>query len=207
MTLRAPHVVLEWPPEAPEAEEMRRLGVTWSVAPRQPVVPPKPPRRYKRRRDAKLSQRRVDAAWKLYESGWSLRRIANEVWERFGFASPGSARVALEQAFALDGRKLRDRLEATRVASTKHGRAPRRGRDHSGYKRWLREQRGEARPLCAGRRRNYPRRGEPCKQRAMVGSDYCCAHDPNRALALAAHTAKMRRRIGRANIELLEEAA
>lgn len=187
---RPPHVVLEWPPEAPEAEEMRRLGVTWTVAPRQPVVPPKPPRRYKRRRDAKLNQRQVDAAWRLYQGGWSLRRLARELWQRYGFASEASCRVAREPAFAADGRQLRDRIEAVRAASTTHGRAPRHNRP-KGYKRWLREQRGETRPFCIA----TTVRGKPCRQRAMRDSDYCPVHAPERQAALAERLAAMRSRI------------
>lgn len=173
---------------------MRALGVTWSVRPRQPVVPPKPPRKKKRSRKAKLNDRQIRAAWKLYESGWSLRRIARELWQPYGFASAHSASVALHDAFRLEGYELRDRIEACRLASTKHGRAPRVGRKR-GYKRWLRKQRGDYRPVCKGTKVCPPGVGRPCNRPAMVGSEYCWNHDPERAEQRGAILKDLRSRI------------
>lgn len=48
------------------------------------------------------------------------------------------------------------------------------------------------RPLCAAVRKNSPRRGEPCRLRAMAGSEFCSAHDPNRARERDAHLTRMR---------------
>jgi hypothetical protein len=121
----------------------------------------------------------------------SLRAIAAEIWERFGYASPKSAAVCLHDAFRREGYELRDRIEATRVASTKHGRAPRRGRDRS-YKRWLREVRGDYQPICVGVKRNAPGRGRRCSLPASRGSVYCHQHDPNREQERRLHMASMR---------------
>jgi hypothetical protein len=196
--VKRPHVVLERPPEPHEVEELRALGITWEVAPRQPVVPPRPPRRYTRRRDARLTPAQIDAAWKLYEGGWSLRRIALALWEKYGYASPKSAAVCLHDAFRLEGRQLRDRLEATKAASTTHGRASRniRGtRAYGPYRRWLREQRGNYRPICIATKKNPPGRGKPCTLPAIAGSKYCVSHDPARDAERRARLAELRSRI------------
>ncbi len=131
----------------------------------------------------KLTDEELRAAHVVYvQAGLSLRGIASHLWERAGYASSSSCAQAIMQGFMRLGLPRRDRREAAIAAATKHGR--RAGGNMAGYKRWLKEQRGELRPYCAGTR---TRDGEPCEQRAMHGSTYCPQHDPARREQLVAH--------------------
>lgn len=104
------------------------------------------------------------------------------VWERLGFASVDTCESHLFGAFRREGYELRDRIEATRMASRRHGLAPKHG-PRPGYgtykRRVLRAQ--ADRPQCAGVRKQPPRKGERCRRRAMAGSEHCFSHDPTRA--------------------------
>jgi hypothetical protein len=137
---------------------------------------------YRLRRDAKITPRQTRAAWVLYQHGYSLRAIAALIWQPLGFASPKSAANSLHDRFRAAGYRLRDRLEATRAASTTHGLRPRSGPkpEYLALRARRRRERGEthgrictARVLAAGRRH-----GRPCSRSALADSDLCYQHDP-----------------------------
>jgi hypothetical protein len=152
--------------------------------------------RYKRR----LTVAQVKAAWKLYETGLSLRQIGALIWERHGFASPGSAAMALLAAFHAEGYVLRDRVAASVARSTVHGLGARGSRSSPAYlehRRKLRRERGDVRDVrCAGARTQYPRKGERCRRPAVAGSDFCVSHDPARAVWRDENLARARARRG-----------
>lgn len=136
-------------------------------------------RRYQRRRDAKLDAAKVEACWTLYDRGMSLRAIAAVVWERYGYASPHSASVALHDAFRLGGKPLRDRVAATRKASYRHGLKSRADPDTERYnelRRRRRVDRGETHGrICEA----LTKRGYPCRLHALDEARFCFAHDPS----------------------------
>jgi hypothetical protein len=90
------------------------------------------------------------------------------------------------------GLPARDRIEQVKLTCTIHGMAPKHG-PRPGYGTYKRRQKRPDQPLCAGTKKQPPRKGEPCQCPAMFGSDYCAQHDPKRQLAVQAHLAKMRR--------------
>ena len=156
----------------------------------------------RRRRDAKLTAEQIAAAHKLYAgAGLSLRELGRRLYERYGYSSSAACANALHKAFRLEGLGLRDRIEATRQASTIHG-LRRRGTHDPRYlelRRRRRRERGEVedRP-CAGVRLRYPRKGEPCGRPALRGSDYCFSHDPARDEERRRRLAAARARVGQA---------
>lgn len=151
-----------------------------------------PKRTYKRRTDAKLTERQVRMAYEAYMAGNSLRAIAGRIWEQAGYASLRCCANGLHVAFQRHGYPLRDRLAATVKASTTHGMASRGNK--AAYKRWRRRQRG-LRPKCKGVRLQYPRKGEPCGLQSMVDSDFCRYHDPSRREVVLASVAAARQAI------------
>lgn len=85
----------------------------------------------------KLSPEQVQAAHTLHMAGGlSLRELGRRLWEQLGYSSAHSCAQALSDAFRRDGLPRRDRVEATRAASTTHGRGARA--DKAAYKRWHR---------------------------------------------------------------------
>lgn len=164
-----------------------------------PLVARLPRRVYRRRRDAKLTLRQVESAYKLYRAGYSLRQLARAMWDRFGFASSHSCDVALHDAFRREGFPLRNRIEATIAASTTHGLRRRDATpdELAEYKRRRRAAAGGYRP-CAGPCRAPASSRRPCQHNASPGSDYCASHDPAREQERRARLAELRARIGQA---------
>jgi hypothetical protein len=133
---------------------------------------------------AKLTDAQIRAAHLIYDKGGlSLRGIAEQLWQQHGYASASSCRQSLLEGFIRLGLPRRDRVEAARAASTIHGR-----RNGDGYRRWLRQERGETRPPCAGR---VEREDRPCELSAMHGSEYCYSHDPQRRAEVLARIASL----------------
>jgi hypothetical protein len=76
-------------------------------------------RRYEPR--AFLSREQVRAAYTIYCGGpLSLQEIADLGWEKWGYANPQSAFVALYQAFRREGYGLRDPAVGTRLRWQKY---------------------------------------------------------------------------------------
>ena len=148
-------------------------------------------------------------------SGLSLRQVAAELHPRTGYKTAASRAEALYGHSKRRGWKLRTQREVTAARNYKHGRKPRAQtrEQQNAYRRWLAEQRGwqavqgPGRPLCKGVKQNPPGKGRPCRRRALADSEYCCAHDPRRALERQAASAWMRARVGRRPARVLEQAA
>lgn len=159
----------------------------------------KPVGKYRR-----MTDDQVRAAHVIYEQqGLSLRALGALIYERFGYSSPKACGVALGTAFMSLGLPRRDRVEATIAAHLVHGNA-RRSMKASGDPAYLAHRRAQRRasgevldrPLCAGVRQQYPRKGEPCQVRAQADSPFCAAHDPDRTAERDANLADARAKLG-----------
>lgn len=85
-----------------------------------------------------------------HQAGWSLRAISRLRWQQWGYASDKSALEGLRHALRLIDQPVRDRVEATRDASTVHGNASRAAHeaghpDHGRYLAHRRHRRAEKR--------------------------------------------------------------
>lgn len=152
-------------------------------------------------RGRKLTDTQLRALYCAYtEQGVSINALAKQIHERVGYKSHHSAAVAISEGWKRLNLPARDRIEATRLACTTHGQGA-RDRDEQAYRRFIRDLRGwnslqgPGRPPCKGVKAQPPRKGKPCTRRAVEGSDYCYAHDPQRTLERQANLAKMRRRM------------
>lgn len=132
----------------------------------------------------RMSEAQVRAAHVLYdEGGYSLRGLADLLWESVGYPNAHACSNALSGYFIRYGLPRRDRVAATQAASVKHGRARRKAYrvdpdDYAAYRAEMRRASGEVRGvMCAGVREQYPRKGAPCENHALAGSDYCRSHD------------------------------
>jgi hypothetical protein len=78
-----------------------------------------------------------------HERGWSLRSIARLHWRRWGYASAGSALEGLRSALRAIDAPVRDRIDATRLASVMHGNSTRAAREpgHPDHARFLEHRR------------------------------------------------------------------
>jgi hypothetical protein len=74
-----------------------------------------------------------------HERGWSLRAIARLHWRRWGYSSAGSALEALRGALRTIDAPVRDRVQATQLASVMHGNSTRAARQpgHPDHERFL----------------------------------------------------------------------
>jgi len=79
------------------------------------------------------------AAAAQHQAGWSLRSIARLHWRRWGYATPKSALEGLRQGMRTLELPVRDRIEATVLASTMHGNSRRAARqpDHPDHQAFL----------------------------------------------------------------------
>lgn len=128
------------------------------------------------------------ACYERYLELRSIRKVALEVWQQAGYASPASCWNVLHDAWRARGWPTFRKS----YANTIHGKARRKQRDQE-HRRALRVKRGDIRDVkCAGVRLTYPRKGEPCGMYALAGSDYCRYHDPRRRSEIQAETKRMR---------------
>lgn len=134
------------------------------------------------------------------EQGLSINQLAKRTYKKVGYGSHHSAATRVSEEWRRLGLPARERIEATRLASTTHGHGA-RDRDEQEYRRFLRDQRGwnslqgPGRPNCKGVKRQPPGQGKPCTRHAQEGSEYCYSHDPARELERQATLARMRRRL------------
>lgn len=156
---------------------------------------------WKRKVEHRITERMARAIHAKYEQGWSARKLSVELHQVLGYASYHSCEVALGDAFRRYGLPVRDRIEATIIASTSSGLSP---RDH----RERRRRRIEAglvgsgtramqprQPTCKAVKKNPPGKGRPCTLPAIIGSEFCQAHDPARDAGRVEHLARMRERV------------
>lgn len=150
---------------------------------------------------ARLKPAHLYALHTLYvEQGLGTFRLAELVWDRLGFSSPKSCAQAIYLGFKKLGLPLRSQSEATALKNYRHGRRVRcTGRDSGpevqAYRRWLKEQRGDYRPVCKAVKQQSPRKGAPCRRPAMDGSEYCWSHSPETRRDRDEQAARMRERL------------
>lgn len=129
----------------------------------------------------------------------SINQLAKQIHERIGYRSHHSAAVAISAGWKRLGLPARDRIEATRLASTTHGHGA-RDRDEQAYRRFLAAQRGwralqgPGQPQCKAVKTQPPGVGQRCQRPAVTGSEFCQSHDPTRAAKREATLARMRAR-------------
>lgn len=179
-------------PDLWHSDELRRWGAFRPGGSTQP-------RRYRGRQPAaKMTDQQVRDAHTAYMDGKSLRALARDLWETYGYASPGSCVNALSAFFIRDGLPTRDRIEATIAASTVHGLAGRDARARTDlrfrmHRKRLRRERGEARGVrCSATTQHGECLPRPCRAWALAGKTVCWAHDPDRAEQRVAIVANMR---------------
>jgi hypothetical protein len=88
--------------------------------------------------DYKIPLADLLAAVEHHRYGWSLRAIARLKYREWGYASPATALEGLRSAFRVIDAPVRDRIEATVLASTLHGNSRRAARlpghpDHEAF--------------------------------------------------------------------------
>ena len=116
----------------------------------------------------------------LYEErGYSFRKIAKLLVGQTEYASWKVMSVQLNVQANRRGWKIRNRIEATVAASTRHGLAPRKKTTPAqrAYQRRQRQARGETRLV---RCKSLTVAGNPCKRWALADSEFCLGHDPER---------------------------
>jgi hypothetical protein len=137
----------------------------------------------KHNKNAKLSEADIRAIqWRHYTGYESLRSICREMWEEKGFASDKSMLNTICDTLSSYGLRKRSRAEMTaRSNRDRSMRLP--GEDRNAFKKRRRRETGEIRGVvCAAVKTRYGKgRGERCQRPALEGSDYCVAHDPERA--------------------------
>lgn len=100
---------------------------------------PVPRRRRKWQANAKLTEQQVRALHRMHvERGMSMRELARQGWERWGYASEKSCLVSVLSLMDSLGLERRDRIDAVVRASTTHGMASRAANTDGSYKRWRR---------------------------------------------------------------------
>jgi hypothetical protein len=72
-----------------------------------------------------LPEGELERLHREHQAGRSLRSIAREHWQTWGYASAGAALWGLRRQLDRAGLEIRDRKTAAQAASTTHGRAPR----------------------------------------------------------------------------------
>jgi len=147
----------------------------------------------------KLADRHLQALHHFHlEQGVSIRELGRRVWEKAGYASAASAAESISQGFKRLHLPALSREAATAKANERRRQPGSPGTANRGaYKRWLRKKNGGYR-RCKGIKKQPPGKGRPCSRYALVGSDFCQAHEPARQPALAARLEEMRSRIGAA---------
>lgn len=152
----------------------------------------------------RINERMARALHAKYEQGISARRLAIELHAVLGYKSHHSAEAAIGQAFRRYGLPVRDRIEATVLASTSSGLSPRDARERRRRRREAglvgsgRRAMQPRQPRCKGVRSQYPRKGERCTKPASIGSEFCWVHDPARRAEAVAVVARARENLTRA---------
>lgn len=143
------------------------------------------PRRYPQRPESKMTLAQIRQAHARHVAGESVRALGRALWETYGYASPSSCANSLSEAFLREGLATRDRIEATKLASTVHGNAGRGDRRSNAlryrvHRKRRRRERGEVRGVkCSATvtGRGTPR---PCRNYALADKVHCLQHDPAR---------------------------
>lgn len=149
----------------------------------------------RRHRRGRLPEKTLRTAYELHmRKDVSVNRLGHLLFEKHGYSTPTTCASAISNGWRRLGLKARDRIEMTRIASTKNGLSP---RDHRERYRRRREagltNKGHQRqPMCLETVKSRARKGERCGRPALVGRDYCAAHDPAANEKRREHLARMR---------------
>jgi hypothetical protein len=148
----------------------------------------------------KLEDRHLHALHHFHtQKGVSIRELGRRVWSQAGFANAHSAGVAISYGFKRLGLAALSHSEATarsnrqRAATDSPGTA-----DRAAYKRWRRKRNGGYR-ICQGVKLQAPRKGSPCTRYALIGSEFCLMHDPERRAEIVSRAAEMRSKLPQLN--------
>lgn len=93
--------------------------------------------------ESKIPLRDTLEAHRAHQAGWSLRALARLHHEQWGYKTPASALEGLRAVFRTLDLPVRDRIEATVDASTRHGNLARAFKDpaHPEHARHLAQRR------------------------------------------------------------------
>lgn len=127
-----------------------------------------------------LTDDQVRTAHRLHWSeGLSMRELGRRLYVQYGYASAKSCATALSVAFTKLALQRRDRIEATRLASTTHGLSPRPRLDESAAVREARARyRREARARYRLRCEAITNFGTRCPNYAQPDGLVCRHHTP-----------------------------
>lgn len=123
---------------------------------------------------SKMTDAQIRAAHVIYASGVTLQRVAEMIWENYGYASVESCATGLHKAWHLRGLPQRPKEEVSRATHTRHGMTAGRRRTTEYWKMQvaaLREQHGTCEHVKAN--------GEPCGFTCRPGETTCGYHTPD----------------------------
>lgn len=125
--------------------------------------------------------KKAKAAHTLYRTpDWTLRSLAEQLYEGCGYASVDSCYQALRKAFQRERLPIRTRAEANRLFHTKHGMRARSATPEQ-YRAYNKRQNDKARERRQASLRPcwaITRADTPCKRSAIGGMNFCVAHGP-----------------------------
>ena len=110
------------------------------------------------------------AAWHYYYDGYGFLRTARAINYKLPGRSDKSIATSLNDIWSINGWPARDRVQATRIASWKHGLKTRASGDLQ-YRRWARTNSQPPRPRCA-----HLKGEQRCRNYASRQSKYCYGH-------------------------------
>lgn len=116
-----------------------------------------------------------EAAWLYYYEEIGFVKIGARLLHRTSYTTPHACGNAMCRMFKRMGWPARDRIEATRAASYKHGLKPRKGTNTGKYNAWRKAKKGERQRCTATSRKTDAR----CTRFAPTGKKVCYAHDPD----------------------------
>jgi hypothetical protein len=185
------HIEQAW---CPTCKEWTVLEVGWPCAFCETVIVKRKGGWKRPDLQGRISEPAARAIHAKYETGVSARTLGRELYRVLGYKRAETCEAAIGAAFKRYGLPRRGRIEATVLASTSSGLSPRDWRER--YRRrkaaGLTIHMQPLQALCVAVRRQYPRKGAPCKRPAMFGSDYCASHNPDREQQRQEHLATMR---------------
>lgn len=138
-----------------------------------------------------------EAAWLYYYDGLGFELIGRRLYCRAPwYASPRSLNRAIHHAFEFMGWPRRDRVQATRLASYRHGLAAKSSsnRQNPNYRRWNKHEQGRAQPRCRAKVTQGKRKGKRCLMASITGDVYCYGHSEKSKVVRSEALASMRAR-------------
>lgn len=146
-----------------------------------------------------LTDEHLRALHVAHLQGRSINQLADQVYRRVGYASRSSCATAISAGWKRLDLQARDRIDAVRLACTRHGLAPKHG-SRAGYGRYTRRvlHGVDDQPRCAAMVR-----GAQCQRPAKRGIAWCASHDPATDGERRERLARMRARSSKQSQRLL----